>query len=229
MAVGYVFLHLLPELDECHALLGPRIHYIVLVGFVAYYGLDRALGIRPRPQSALDAVPTGRFPLHLTYHWVYSWLLVYALPGSLEPSPTRMAAVMVSMGLHIAYGDFILASSHARAFGGRGRYVLAAAPLAGCVTGLVLGTDPAIADMLTALLAGLVLYNVFKDELPESDSRAGFGWFVAGVLLYLVLDLTIARATGATPLPIGVAVGADVRGIPERYRVSSIHCHRFDP
>jgi len=43
MAVAYVFLQLIPELDEGHALLGRMIFVIPLAAFVLFYGIDKLI------------------------------------------------------------------------------------------------------------------------------------------------------------------------------------------
>jgi hypothetical protein len=46
MAVTYVFLQLFPELRGDETILGRRIHLIVLLGFLAYYGIEHSFGLR---------------------------------------------------------------------------------------------------------------------------------------------------------------------------------------
>ena len=48
--------------------------------------------------------------------------------------------------------------------------------------------------LLTALLDGSILLNMFKEELP-STGRLSFGWFLAGLALYAGL-LTVVTALG---------------------------------
>ena len=58
--------------------------------------------------------------------------------------------------------------------------------------------------MLTALLGGSVLLNVFKEELP-STGRSSFGWFLAGLALYAGL-LTVVTALGDARCGQGAAL-----------------------
>ena len=54
-------------------------------------------------------------------------------------------------------------------------------------------TSSLVVSVLVAFLAGSVLLNVFKEEIP-STRRSHFGWFAAGVALYSGL---LALATAA--------------------------------
>ena len=47
-------------------------------------------------------------------------------------------------------------------------------------------TSTVVVGVLTALLAGSILLNVFKEELP-SAGRSSFAWFLAGVTLCATL------------------------------------------
>ena len=55
-------------------------------------------------------------------------------------------------------------------------------------------TSTVTVALLTALLGGSILLNVFKDELPASG-RSSYRWFLAGLSLYAVL-LTLVTALG---------------------------------
>ena len=67
--------------------------------------------------------------------------------------------------------------------------VACAAPLAGWALGMVTELPPVIVSGLFAFLAGSVVLNVLKEELPENrESR--FGAFAAGAALYTILLLT---------------------------------------
>lgn len=47
-------------------------------------------------------------------------------------------------------------------------------------------------SLLTALLCGSILHNVFKEELP-AGKRSSFGWFLIGLTSYAAL-LTLVTA-----------------------------------
>ena len=78
MAVAYVFLHLFAAIEKGHAIFGDRIHLIVLLGFLLYYGAERGLG-----KSGQGETRSYELWLHLAMAWLYSWLLIYALPDAL--------------------------------------------------------------------------------------------------------------------------------------------------
>ena len=187
MAVTYVFLHLFPELEIGESIFGRRIHVLVLAGFLLYYGLEHSLGLRESKHRA-EVMKRGRFILDLTLAWVYSWLLLYALPDSLKTEGFAMIPLLLAVGLHQAHHDFELSEAYEQDFDAWGRYVLASGPLVGWLTDLFYFKDnPLVSSVCTAVLAGSCLYKTFKHQLPESGN-ARFLWFLAGVVLFILLN-----------------------------------------
>ena len=187
LATAYVFLHLLPELADAGELVGQRIYYVILLGFVLYYGIEDAMR-RRRPEGTPEEADGTGFRVHLLISWVYGWLIVYAMPDSLTPKASYIIPAAISVGLHVMHGDLGLGSSFPMGFDSWGRYVLATAPVAGWLTAVLVGEHPLVSALLTALLAGFILYNVFRDEIPEHENSS-FRWLLGGVLLYFGLDV----------------------------------------
>lgn len=189
MAIAYVFLRLLPELDLGHRLLGDAIHFIVLFGFVFYYCAEHLLSRRTQ-ESSDGSSRHLTFSLYLGFSWIYSWLIVYAMPGQIEESGLHAIPILIALGLHLLHKDYSLGIQHGREFDSWGRYVLALAPLAGWLADTLVETpSEAVSDVLIALLAGSVLYNVFKEELPDHP-RSSVRWFIAGVIVYVLLYIS---------------------------------------
>ena len=63
--------------------------------------------------------------------------------------------------------------------------MLALAPIAGWATAVVTTkNDAAINGVFVALLTGTLLYNIFKEELPD-QGQSRFWWFIAGVVIFV--------------------------------------------
>lgn len=64
---------------------------------------------------------------------------------------------------------------------------MAGALIAGWALSAVLApTSTFLVAVLTALLSGSVLLNVFKEEIP-ANRKSSFGWFIIGLTLYAAL------------------------------------------
>ncbi|WP_254762215.1 hypothetical protein [Natrinema marinum] len=186
VSVAYVFVHLLPEIHDAaatidrHGLpvpLGEQYGYLVaLVGFVTFYGLEQLARRANADNSSGDAVAAGVFWLHLGAFAVYN-----AIVGSLlwDPELDSVALFVVAMALHFVVTDDGLREHYGRLYHRRGRWLLSVAVLVGFGAGYALeGTELLIAVFLPFLAGGVVL-NVIKEELP-SDRESRFWAFALG-------------------------------------------------
>ncbi|PXY22793.1 hypothetical protein [Prauserella muralis] len=207
LAVAYVFVHLLPELAQGNEAIGEALSDVIeptplfelavfvvaLAGFAVFYGLER-LAVRGRgPDHAEPSAWVYR--VHLGAFAGYNFLITYTMELRVRTGLLFAALFVVAMGLHFVLTDRSLRAHYPRRFARRGRYVLAAALVLGWAVSAVLApTSVLLVSLLTALLSGSVLLNVFKEELPDTG-RSSFGWFLTGLTCYAGL-LALATAFG---------------------------------
>jgi hypothetical protein len=197
LAVAYVFLHLLPEIAEGNESIGEALSRVVrptplldlgiflvaLAGFTAFYGLER-LADRQRSPAGNSTAPVGVYRLHLGSFVVYNALITYTMALRLRTGVAFALLFTVAMGLHFVLTDRSLEEHYPGRFAGTGRLLLAAALVVGWALAAVFApTSPVLVAVLTALLGGSILLNVFKEELP-STGRSSYGWFLVGLTLY---------------------------------------------
>ncbi|MDP9460818.1 MAG: hypothetical protein M3Q22_11420 [Actinomycetota bacterium] len=199
LAVAYVFLHLLPELAEGNEAVGEAlsdvlqptplldlgIFAVALTGFTVFYGLER---LARRHRSAASGEPAASvYWLHLGAFAVYNALITYTMALRVRTGLLFAVLFTVAMGLHFVLTDRGLQEHYPRRFAANGRVLLAGALLLGWgLSALAAPVSTLLVVLLTALLAGSVLLNVFKQELP-SDRDSSFGWFLAGLVFYAIL------------------------------------------
>lgn len=200
VAVAYVFLHVLPELaahGETLAglaggslLAGEQIVYTVaLAGLAAFYGLERA--IKQARRRGGDGAPAGPvYRLHLASFAVYNALVGYLLVHREESGWVSLGLYALAMALHFVTTDFGLLEDHRQRWRRGGRWLLAAAVAAGWLLGAVTAVPEAGVALLFAFLAGGVVLNVLKEELPE-ERQSRFGAFAAGAAGYAALLLAL--------------------------------------
>ncbi|MEX0759792.1 MAG: hypothetical protein WD100_09445 [Tistlia sp.] len=202
VAVAYVFLHVLPELGShqevfAEALGLPEetaeawVYSLALVGLATFYGLERlakASRARSREQRGEDRVEGELFWLHLGPFGLYNLLIGYLLLHREEPGLWSLAIYFVAMALHFVTTDLGLREHHKERYERRGRWLLAGAVLGGWALGLAVALPPLAIGGLFAFLAGGVVLNVLKEELPE-ERGTRFWPFGLGTLLYGALLL----------------------------------------
>lgn len=186
MAITYVFLHLLPELEEGDVSLGRfPIHFVALLGFLLFYGAQRWIWSQTRDNS--EELNKRAFWLQIIFVSAYNFLLIYSIPEQFEQSIPFAFIYILAISLHLLSTDHHLNERYKQLFDHQGRYVLMAAVTCGLVVDLFAeAADRTFSNMLIALLTGFLMFNIFKEEIPEhKDTR--FSWFLGGVVVYILL------------------------------------------
>jgi hypothetical protein len=193
-SVAYVFLHLMPELAAAHAREGvtSEVFYfaLALAGLVVFYGVEHEVRQRSRTASAATGSPRA-FMLHVASFTAYNLVVGYLLMRRDHASDMALLLYGGAMGLHFLSSDYTMRLDHKHAYVARTRWILAAAVMLGWLGGWLLEVPRAAVDGLFALLAGGIVLNVLKEELPE-EKQSNFGAFFLGALGYGALLMALA-------------------------------------
>lgn len=205
VSVAYVFVHLMPELAQGQAALvrhgGPALAFLEhhayllsLLGLTVFHGLER-LAVRSKRRhrgaggGGSQTGPAG-FAVHIGAFALYNLMVGYLLHDRARNPESALPLYGVAMGLHFLVNDYGLRQHHRDRYLHAGRWLLAAAVLCGWLLGWQVRVGDAAVHVVLALLAGAVVLNVLKEELPEGrESR--FGAFAAGALGYAALLVSL--------------------------------------
>lgn len=128
--------------------------------------------------------------MHVCSFALYNALIGYLLLHRLATGFLALTLFFVAMALHFVVNDHGLREHHMEVYLRTGRWVLASAAVLGWVVAFLTEIPKAGIVVLTAFLAGGVVLNVLKEELPEQrESR--FGAFALGAAFYTLLLLTL--------------------------------------
>jgi zinc transporter ZupT len=198
IAVAYVFLHILPELSAHQKIFAESlslsdkgaetwVYLLTLVGLAAFYGLERFVKRSNARRRVPHEPPTeGVFWLHIGSFTLYNLLIGYLLLHREETGLWSLLLYFFAMGLHFLTNDFGLRQDHRGSYDNRGRWFLAAATLLGWAVGALTMLPALATGFLFAFLAGGVVLNVLKEELPE-DRQSRFMPFALGAGGYAAL------------------------------------------
>lgn len=201
VSVAYVFIHLLPELSERQhtfeqlpgivTYLEDHVYIVALAGLSVFYGLERA-ALRSRRSNRQagkqDTTSAGVFWIHIFSFTLYNALIGYLLVHRQDPGFFNALLFAIAMGLHFVVNDHGLRENHKRDYDRIGRWILAIAVVIGFFIGQATEIDELALGVLFAFLAGGVILNVLKEELPE-ERESRFWAFVLGAVCYTVLLL----------------------------------------
>lgn len=203
VSVAYVFVHILPDLGAAQAefqssveifdTIEHHIYLLSLLGTLAFYGLERAAKVsrqRSRQEGEGDVTQPGVFWLHMVSFALYNALIGYLLVHREEPGLSGLVVYAIAMALHFLVNDYSLSEDHKRAYERKGRWILSAAIIFGWVVGTQTTLHEVATAVLFAFLAGGIILNVLKEELPQArESR--FWTFSLGAVGYSVLLLAL--------------------------------------
>lgn len=189
-SVAYVFLDMLPNLVEYNKPIGQflienfhltrltelAIYIFTLLGFGVFYGLDLFAESYQKNDNRL-------YLLHLLMFGIYNFLITYTMSLRVDVSLVATILFTFTMALHFVLGDQKFCRLYPIRFDRLGRFVLICCLFMGWLCSVIF--DPVnvlVLAFLTSFLAGSVLFNVFREELPSS-TLSSYPWFILGVLL----------------------------------------------
>nr|WP_297460417.1 hypothetical protein [uncultured Halomonas sp.] len=198
VSVAYVFIHVFPELEEAQRALGEHVgaiafvehhaYLVALAGLAFFYGLERLVKTDRGRRAGKASV--GVFWLHIAsfafYNALVGYLLVYR-----EDNVRGLLFFFLAMAFHFLVNDHGLRQHHRGLYGHTGRWVLAMAVIIGWGVGLMTEISEAATSALFAFLAGGIVLNVLKEELPE-ERLSRFWPFALGAIVYAVMLLVSA-------------------------------------
>lgn len=204
ISVAYVFVHLLPELNAAQeavreaaggalAALESHVYLLALLGLAVFYGLERgSLQSRRerRETEGVDEASPVLAWLAIGSYAVYNAIIGYLLVHREDNTSRALLLFAAAMGVHFLVNDHGLREHYADVYHHYGRWLCAAAVLFGWAVGAATEVSEAFLGLLLAFLAGGLILNVMKEELPaERESR--FSAFLVGAAGYTLVLLAL--------------------------------------
>ncbi|RFU69474.1 hypothetical protein D0469_09560 [Peribacillus saganii] len=205
ISVAYVFMHLLPELNshqekldhtgfpsEAFGLAENNVYLSAMIGLTVFYGLEKMVKTsKRRLEKSGNKEKTEIFWIHILSFSVYNFIIAYLLlRGENSKDTTTMFLYFLALSFHFMSNDHSLRQLHKQSYDKYGRWLLAFSIMVGWGTSVAFEINEKVISMLFAFLAGGIVLNVLKEELPE-ERESNFIAFACGVILYTVLLLAI--------------------------------------
>jgi len=202
-AIAYVFVDLLPEMQRMQEIfsLGAvnrglpfpeyRVHGSALIGFVFFYALESMAAATRREGDAVEQDRPIVTWFHIGGFAVYCGLMAYLLREDADRGGWALPAYAVAMFCHFWIVDHALRREHGRPYDRVGRWLLAGGILAGWIVAALGASSDLVLPTLMGLIAGGVVMNSIKEELPEKG-QAKVLPFVAGALGYALILILVS-------------------------------------
>lgn len=213
VAVGYVFLHIMPEIGAHGAVFREAtgidtlfaeglVWSLGLAGLVLFYGMERAVvtsrGTEQRsgePGNSGHRPQPGIFWVHVGASAILVAIVAYLLNHREQDGAISLALFFGALLLHFVTADFASRGHFPELYDKAGRWVLVGATLAGWLTGVFVQVSELLVGCLFAFVGGGMILIALKEELPE-QRQSSFVPFLLGVTLYAAMVLGEQYATG---------------------------------
>ncbi len=201
VSISFVFVHLLPHVAASQQMVEAapggfsfverQVWLLALVGLATFHGLELMVLRARRPWRALaDGSATGgaMYWLHIAMFASYNALVGFLLVQPIGPGRGDPILFVLALALHFLVNDIGLRTHYKRHFGGLGRWLLVLAPLFGWAMAQRAALSAVGLSVLFSLLAGGMILNTLKEELPDGR-QARFWPFLLGGAVYSGLAL----------------------------------------
>ena len=139
----------------------------------------------PRTNPALGCFgPPGLIAL-------YNLVIGYMLEEKSQPDGELML-FFIAMALHFLVIDFSFRDHYQDVYHDKGRWLLSVAVIVGWVAGTFLDIPDVAMSVAVAFVAGGIMLNALKEELPE-ERQGRFLPFLLGAALYTAVALAYAK------------------------------------
>jgi len=204
VSMGYVFLDIFPELSHAQGALaqanfwllnslGNHVYVLALLGLTTFYGLDRWV-LTSRwsnlAEADINRADIQVFWIHIGAYALLNLIFGYLLIDLDDHGLWRCLLFFIAVALHFFIVDQGLREYRRALYDRQGRWLLAAAIVVGAAAGIATQVNEAAVSTVWAFLAGSIILNILKRELPEAQKTC-FWSFLGGATLYTALILLI--------------------------------------
>ncbi len=203
ISLAYVFVHILPELTDAQqdiptlysplGILEHHVYIVALVGMLGFYGLERVAAQSQQDNESEgkgSVTAPGIFWLQTLSFALFNLLIGYLLHYRKSTEWTDLLIYGIAIGTHFVVNDYGLRQDNRSLYQRLGRWILAGAIVTGWVIGLQLSISTTVTALIFSLLAGSIVLNVIKEELPD-ERQSNFLMLSIGALGYTFLLLLV--------------------------------------
>ncbi len=201
ISVAYIFLEAFPELHRIQTFINEEnyftletiasmeIYIVSLVGLTFFYGLENRTS--KSDQSRREPKEGGKknidiFWVHIWSFAIYNFIIGYLLINREKVDLQSMVFYAIAMAFHFIVTDHSLEDHFSDSYRKLGRWILVAAIFLGWLISLFVRIPEIYIGVIFGFIAGGVIMNVLKEELPKERESNLFA-FCTGIAVYGVI------------------------------------------
>lgn len=198
ISVAFVFLHILPELNYMQeSLSGEKLlppffendlYVLAMCGILIFYGLERGIIYFQEKRSTENKSVADKtiFWNHIGVFALFNGIIGYYLHNEMQVDDLSSFLTLLALGFHLLIIDYSLLQHHNKIYDKIGRWIMTCGVIFGWGIGIVFTISDSVSYTLFALLAGAIVVNSFKEELPK-EKESNYTFFLIGVIFYTAL------------------------------------------
>lgn len=198
ISVAFVFLHILPELNYMQeSLSGEKLlpplfendlYVLAMCGILLFYGLERGIIYFQEKRSTENKSVADKtiFWNHIGVFALFNAIIGYYLHNEMHVDDLSSFLTSLALGFHLLIIDYSLLLHHNKIYDEIGRWIMTGGVIFGWGIGIVFTISDSVSYTLFALLAGAIVVNSFKEELPK-EKESNYTFFLIGVIFYTAL------------------------------------------
>ncbi len=204
VSLSYVFLEIFPELSHTQEelqhseillvkYLEHHVYILALLGLLVFYSFN-LLALRAkshqRGTQEIGHQNSAFFWIQISAFAILNIIMGYLLQDLSEHSLTACIIFLITFALHFFIVDDNLREHQTSLYDKQGRWLLVSAIIFGAVIGQVAHLNETAIAIIWSFLAGSIILNVLKRELPD-EKETCFWSFISGTTLFAALLLSI--------------------------------------
>jgi len=187
ISITYLFLNLLPHTYEAATHLKEWVFVFLLLGFSAYHLIEK-LTYKHADQ---DKLARELKEIHSISFFVYYFLVGIVLKDEIRIDIIDGILFLVPVALHAALSAVSLSRIHGEVRESNVvKIVLSMSSLLGVIFAMFIEVPPVMDNILISVIAGVLLYIIVKEFLPEKKEGQPL-FFILGMVFFLMIYFVI--------------------------------------
>ena len=187
ISIAYLFLNLLPHTYEAAHHLRRWVFVFLLIGFSGLHLTEKYIYQHADRRVLAKELKEAHSVAFFAYHFSVG----VALESKAKDGITDGVLFLVPVVLHSFLSGASMSSIHGEVRENLPtKILLSISTLLGVVIALLVGIPPLASNILVSLIAGILLYVIAREFLPEKEEGRPF-YFIVGLVLFVGISLLL--------------------------------------
>jgi len=187
ISIAYLFLDLLPHTYEAAHNLRQWVFLFLLIGFSGFHLAEKYIYQHADRQVLAKELKE----VHSVAFFAYHFFVGVALESKVREGIAEGVFFLVPVVLHSFLSGASMSSIHGEVRENLPtKILLSLSTLMGLVIALLLGVRPIVSNILISVIAGILLYVIVREFLPEKEEGRPL-YFILGLTAFIALDLLL--------------------------------------